>query len=328
MQTRRHIYDGLLIGLVGALALGLVVRGTVKDELPWIAVVFYLARWGILAVMAGMATISAFLARRRFVGGVLLALAVALAWNAGSGLAPSRSCEGRNGLRVTLWNIADGQRGWDSILRSARQQRPDILALVEARGGDRHFWEEAFPGYHAVALGRGLVVVSRYPLEAPRLQEFAPSSYSLEVTARSPLGPLRVLVIDVAADIKMHRLETVPLIPGLVPDGTMPTVVLGDFNTPVDSVTFAPMRARFHYALTTKAGSECNTWPMPLPVLSLDQIWLSRNLSSRCTDTRWTLDSDHAPVTVVIDWALQQARRDGPPADAVPVPPVAASARP
>jgi endonuclease/exonuclease/phosphatase (EEP) superfamily protein YafD len=77
-----------------------------------------------------------------------------------------------------------------------------------------------------------------------------------------------------------------------------PLLVLGDFNTPTDSVHFADLR-RHHANAFEQAGWGCiATWPSVAPVLSLDQIWVNAYLNVENARHPWTTVSDHRPVVV------------------------------
>jgi len=42
------------------------------------------------------------------------------------------------------------------------------------------------------------------------------------------------------------------------------------------------------------------TWPLPLPVLDLDSIWLNDRIAAVVSENRWTWVSDHRPVVTEI----------------------------
>jgi len=75
---------------------------------------------------------------------------------------------------------------------------------------------------------------------------------------------------------------------------------MGDFNTPVDSVFVAPLAERLTNAFQARGNGYYVTWPVPLPVLSLDQVWASREVELRDCELGWTWRSDHRPVVVTL----------------------------
>ena len=52
-----------------------------------------------------------------------------------------------------------------------------------------------------------------------------------------------------------------------------PRLVLGDFNTPWESVHFDAFRATMHHAFDRAGSGLSPTWPLPVPLLELDHVW-------------------------------------------------------
>jgi endonuclease/exonuclease/phosphatase (EEP) superfamily protein YafD len=82
---------------------------------------------------------------------------------------------------------------------------------------------------------------------------------------------------------------------------TSPVIIAGDFNTPLDSVHLDQLRGlELSEAFETAGSGYLPTWPVPAPVLSLDQIWMSRQFKAvRCVRT-WNWRTDHAGVIATI----------------------------
>jgi endonuclease/exonuclease/phosphatase (EEP) superfamily protein YafD len=76
-----------------------------------------------------------------------------------------------------------------------------------------------------------------------------------------------------------------------------PDLVLGDFNTPRDSVFFEAWRsAGYRHAFEAAGNGTDLTWPMPLPVLSLDHVWSGPRLAPRSCRHVGSWASDHRAV--------------------------------
>lgn len=52
----------------------------------------------------------------------------------------------------------------------------------------------------------------------------------------------------------------------------------GDFNTPRESSHFRQLRKPMTHAFETAGRGLADTWPVPIPVLSLDHIWTTPGL--------------------------------------------------
>ncbi|MDG1897377.1 MAG: hypothetical protein P8J37_20975 [Fuerstiella sp.] len=75
-----------------------------------------------------------------------------------------------------------------------------------------------------------------------------------------------------------------------------PSVIVGDMNTPVDSVHFQQLRSRYRNAFAAGGHGYHATWPMPLPVIAIDHCWVSRHINVAACRLKWTFSSDHRPI--------------------------------
>jgi endonuclease/exonuclease/phosphatase (EEP) superfamily protein YafD len=73
-------------------------------------------------------------------------------------------------------------------------------------------------------------------------------------------------------------------------------LVLGDFNTPRDSVHFDAFRAEFISVIDQAGRGLSETWPTPFPMLTIDHLWCSRALRPLSCWIGWPLLSDHRPM--------------------------------
>jgi endonuclease/exonuclease/phosphatase (EEP) superfamily protein YafD len=81
--------------------------------------------------------------------------------------------------------------------------------------------------------------------------------------------------------------------------GRTDAVLVGDFNTPLESVFLDAFRARFTSALEAAGTGFRETWPCGLPLLSLDQVWAGADWQVLEARKIWRLTgSDHAALYV------------------------------
>lgn len=112
---------------------------------------------------------------------------------------------------------------------------------------------------------------------------------------------LDVLLVDIASNPFRSRREAMARLVDLIDRlADRPLIVMGDFNTPVDSVFVAPLAERLANAFEACGNGYNVTWPVPIPVLSLDQVWASPQVKLGACELPWTLRSDHRPVVVTL----------------------------
>jgi endonuclease/exonuclease/phosphatase (EEP) superfamily protein YafD len=82
-----------------------------------------------------------------------------------------------------------------------------------------------------------------------------------------------------------------------------PVIILGDFNTPRNSHFFQDWRAGgLRNAFEAAGHGYAATWPSPLPVLSLDQIWFNSRLRAVRSEHVTSWSSDHRAVVAEFDF--------------------------
>jgi vancomycin resistance protein VanJ len=283
------------------LGAGILLRITgVRDHFQAVAVVFYTTPWPVIAI--GLALISVHHWRSQRSGrtrlyGVLSIIAlgiwIALSWrHAPQTVQPN--------LRLVFWNVARPYRQLPRVGAFLRAQNADVIVIAEAATWyppmvDR--WQNEFPGYakHAspgdmLCLVRGTIVASENGTLVDR------STYAIHrllVRGRE----ISLLHVDVFARPLLSRREPLHRLTELVRSRQgEKLLVVGDFNTPRDSAHLDGLRALTTNCFERAGRGFVETWPNPLPVLALDQMWAGRGiLPVRCVSC-WTWLSDHCAV--------------------------------
>ena len=180
------------------------------------------------------------------------------------------------------------------------EMQPDVAGLVEAgESGElrRAFWKDSCPGYHVSMLGGGIVCLTKEPpgdgiaVNLPGAGEYR----QLDVAAHGQT--MTLLIVDLQSNPLHSRqatLERLAVDADRLSD--RPVVIVGDFNTPSDSVHFDTLRKNHRQAFETTGCGYLATWPVPLPVLCLDHIWVNQHVRVDDCTHHWTAVSDHRPV--------------------------------
>ena len=208
-----------------------------------------------------------------------------------------------------FWNVCETRFGRDGLAAQIDSWQADLIGLAESQPDDpdsrrdmREFWRQRFPDYHQFRFPRGMLLLSRFPgrvLERGRLG------------TRSNYGIAELEIGDASVTVVMADLLSGPTLPRAPAfdrlwqrlreiDG--PVVLLGDMNTPVRSASFDGLRADYSNAFEVAGRGFYHTWPVPLPVLSLDQVWFSRDFRIGSCRLEWTRRSDHKPVVCTFGW--------------------------
>lgn len=205
-------------------------------------------------------------------------------------------------LKVVFWNIGRGQfASWERIAEQARAFDADVLAFAEAtddRVQTPEFWETTIPGYSSHPLNGSMVVLVRgKAIERTvgllkRMGRYC--HLSLEVRGTQ----FDLLIADLESNPFRSREQPLKELFNLMRGQTVPTLVVGDFNTPPASIWFDDWRPEYKHAWETAGHGYQATWPQPLPVLALDHVWGNGGIAFQHCRCGWTRCSDHRPVIV------------------------------
>lgn len=307
----RHLLAKVIWGLV---AMGLVLRFTVQDQYHPQALAYYLTPIPALSLWCLLAGClwdrprddlnpQSRFSRRRI---SLVASLIFAFWTLQSQYVvratPSREAESR----VVFWNTARVKAGLDRIANQLKSWEPQVIGLVEANGFYKKSvarWREALPEYQMAPTHFGGLLAIKGKIDRQVNHKLAPSSWCDQFDVTVGADNFTVLLVDIAANLDLSREQ--PLLDLAILARSLddrPLIIMGDFNTPDDSVLLNPLREVCQQAFRQRGSGYAATWPMPLPVLTLDQVWVNRHVNvSRC-EHRWSICSDHRPVVSSISF--------------------------
>jgi endonuclease/exonuclease/phosphatase family metal-dependent hydrolase len=204
--------------------------------------------------------------------------------------------------------------GRKAIIDRIRTFDADVIGLVEIgerTPGTDPMWEDSFPGYRVEALDGQMLLLTKGDLVATASHKLGDNSRCHVVNIRLHGSPLTVVLVDLASDPlgdhggSISKLREVTA--SLADD---PIIVMGDFNTPSDSVFLDSMRSQMINAFEAAGNGYSATWPVPMPLIAIDQVWVSRLVDIRNCRLCWSLQSDHRGVVTDIVWQNQKLNRD------------------
>ncbi len=284
-----------LIWLIGSL-----VRITIADRWDVLAVVFYALPLPVLAVIGIVAAESCRKLRVRRTAR-LLYLFVALqlvCWLPQAIVFRDREPP-RSATRLLFWNVNRGNLGYPAIAADILSFNPDIVCLVESTndGQKVETWQPHMPGYEVHRLGSGMMLLLRGQLIDNEPGMVRDSCRYRVLKVRIDRQPLAITIVDIKSDpLSSRRPAFEKLVELQSRHPKLPHVLVGDFNTPVDSVLFDRLRLDLTNAFEARGSGFRETWPVTSPVLCLDQIWGDSRIKWHRCFAGWSVRSDHRPV--------------------------------
>ncbi len=285
-----------------AVSVGIVVRLTVQDRYPVLAAAFYMLSPASISGFAALAALLFRVGRKRTSAGRMAFVALAcMAWVAISMFHfHSQSQRTSETVRVLFWNVYRGPFGWESILHSIHEENADVVVVAEY-GPKRlppDFWRHNFPGHpYRILLPREVAVVSKYPIHDSETIHHSVRGLYHRLMLSIGQQDVSLMVCDLPSRPYHRRSESIQRVTEMAAGMQgQPSLIVGDMNTPVDSVHFDELRSSYRNAFEVGGFGYHATWPMPLPVLAIDHCWVSRHIDVVACRIKWTVSSDHRPV--------------------------------
>ena len=292
------------------LALALLLHLTVRDSVFGPSLLFYATPWPVMAAGAAATALFWRWKRRRLLAAMLAIFAIAAlaTWLQSSWQRHARPAA-RGALRVVHWNVSRPARGLPAIARWLRAQDADIITLAEGHSLRRSTlaqWQAELPEYEAAEFIGEMTFLVRGRIVSREDRVLAANSYYALIRAEVRGMPLTILQIDInASEIRSRAHAFTNLATIATPHFGENLLVLGDFNTPRVSALLDPLRVKMKQAFESAGNGLAETWPMPLPVLSLDQIWSSPALRALYCEHGHSLRSDHRAVIADFDFTAR-----------------------
>lgn len=197
-------------------------------------------------------------------------------------------------LEVVFWNASHTRNFQDAFNES--EDIPDVVVLVEYHGEVLNETKLKYPKYHFYKDDiEEIGICSKTPIH---IKKTIKSNYKSAVINFETKG-VNFYIVDVSASIDVPRNWELGFVEKSIKE-TRNTVVLGDFNVPYESKYLNSFKTHFNHAFNEKGNGFRETWFWNIPLLSLDHIWVSKDLKILKTQKISTFKSDHSMLKTFI----------------------------
>lgn len=182
---------------------------------------------------------------------------------------------------ILLWNIDKSKfLPREELKRKIALFDPDFLVFLETRKlalTEVKYLKEQFPQYNFRTLQGYMMVASKGSIESTIFKRLESKTKCNILKTRIEGKSITLLVPDIiVTEGYRNGREDLKGILELALENDA-DIVSGDFNTPYESIHFEGFKKTYQSFHDVSEGFTA-TWPKGLPLLELDQIWVSRQL--------------------------------------------------
>lgn len=242
-------------------------------------------------IIVAVLVLSIFLSKRKY--NLILAGILMLIWLGRSFKIHIPDTVTDTDMEVVFWN-ASRDNGIENAFTEA-ESLPDILVLVESKRNNLQAFKVKYPNYFLYQFKQEIYIFSKTEVT---LESEVTSAYNTTIINFKTKG-VNFYAVDVTGSTDVPRSWELNFVNNAITK-TKNTIVLGDFNVPFESKYLNTLKTNYNHAFNKKGNGFRETWFWNLPILSLDHIWVSKDLKILKTQKINTFKSDHCMLKTVI----------------------------
>lgn len=273
----------LKIGIQVVIIVAVMIHFSVKDYFYASAIIFYAFPLPILILLIAF---SILINKNWRKISILLFIVLSAIWYFKSYVSHHENAV-NEGLEVVVWNAGHNQSFEEAFTEN--KKIPDVLVLIECNLKSIQETRNTYPNYYFHISEEEIGIFSKTPLKI--ISEVTSETNS--TVLKFATNNIIFYAVDLTADVFNSRKEELQFVYSNI-EYHSNSVVLGDFNTPLESIYFEDFKNNYNHAFSVKGKGFKENWFWNLPLLSLDHIWVCHNLRINKTDKINTWKSDHS----------------------------------
>ncbi|GAA4235405.1 hypothetical protein GCM10022291_17200 [Postechiella marina] len=262
----------------------------VKEYNHYISIYFYL--FPLPVIIAIVLVLSIFLGKLKKYN-LMLAALLCLVWLSRSFRISFDSEIKETDLEVVFWN-ASRENSFEDVFLDL-EKIPDVMVLTETKGNNFNDLHKKYPDYYFYKSKKELQIFSKTPMQI--IKEGSSNHNSTVVHFKT--SGVHFFAVDMMGSYDVPKSWEFNFANPEI-NKTTNAIVLGDFNVPLESFFLRRFKQDFNHAFLKKGNGFVETWPNNIPLLSLDHIWVSKDLEILKTEKINTLKSDHSMLRAFI----------------------------
>ena len=267
-----------------------------KDHFRYFQVPFYAFPLPILILGGIVITILFCRPKAYFIFFICMTLGLTGIWFNTAYILPNTVKIPDDATSVIFWNAANRATiHLDIVSENIKNIQPDIIALAEtenASAEDILQLSKNFPAYEFQILEGDMLIGIKGHIENIT---YIVEKYSHDINfveAQLNTGPILIAFTDTFQDPGMNKRKTLETVLQLVSQKNS-DLVIGDFNTPYESVHFRKYETSYTSFHDYGQGFSA-TWPFGIPLLEIDLMFTSKKFTPILLQKLYYKVSDHA----------------------------------
>jgi len=293
----------LRIPLIFIFALSLLVRLTARDRIGGLSTLYYATPLPVLSAIAFLIGLSWFARKsiKQSVSFLLVGAGCLFVWGFANYHRESHPASPSN-ARLFFWNASRGTQGVEGMISHAAEFNADAIGIVESgveKKGREAAWRRGFQDKQICVLAGDMLFITAGEADCVESGELGHGgTYNVMITNLNG-NTFTTILVDIDPNPFQSRKPAFTILTKVVEAHLQDNlIVMGDFNTPIDSIYFDHFRQQLVHSFENCGRGLSATWPMPLPVLTIDHLWVGKNIRLVNCQANWSHFSDHRSLTV------------------------------
>jgi endonuclease/exonuclease/phosphatase (EEP) superfamily protein YafD len=256
----------------------LFVHFIIKDNFRAVNVLFYACPLPLLIIFGLFVTSLFIKSKRLFYSLSIILLAMIIYFFTHYFGSVSNTLSSKPSSHILFWNVAENQPlPTDILIEHIHQFNPSIVALVEAfevSDKDLNILKISCPEYHFQTLRGEMLIAVKGSVDSIVFKSNV-DVYRYNCMVVTIDGtPISLMIADVYAYPFQNKEKALNSVKEAALKYEV-DILVGDFNTPYESVFFNDYKSIFNSFHPHSVGMT-STWPTPFPLIEIDQIWMNK----------------------------------------------------
>lgn len=295
-KIAKHIFLFIRACALIVYALLVLIHFVLKDHFQVFQLPYYAFPLPILILGGALMTLLFYRPKIYFILGICMTLSMTGIWFNNAYIFSNQVEIPENTVSVVFWNAANRRTiHLDILSENIRNIQPDIIALSETENAtteDILQLSKEFPSYEFQILGGDMLIGIKGQIKSIEYI-IEPQSYDINfIEAQLHSGSILIALTDTFQSPTMDKRKTLGTVLQKITEKKSDLIV-GDFNTPYESVHFNNYEANYTSFHDYGQGFSA-TWPFGIPLLEIDQIFTSKKFTPILLQKFYYKVSDHA----------------------------------